>query len=542
MMSVTTARKQHAPDILDCLAQMSNDEVPTPPSLARAMLDLLPREVWSKPEYKWLDPCCKSGAILREVAVRLLEGLAEWEPDFDRRRAHIFRNMLYGTTVTELTGQVARRSVYCSHDASSEHSIVRFGNADGNIPFAPTPHDFGEDGKATKCRICGAPAELERGQKRENYAYAFIHGSYPTEEMSAMNFDVIVGNPPYQINSDGNTRTKPVYQLFVEQAIQANPRYVLMITPSRWFTGGLGLDAYRDRMIADRRLRAIVDNPKVLDCFPGVEIMGGVSYFLWDRAHNGDCEFTTRVGRKPVSTAIRDLREGDGVLLRDNRAASVIAKVASKMRRSMEDEFGPQVPFGLRTNYRNAKVKHFRNAIPVIFGTKIGYVRSEQLDRNHAWVGRWKVLIPMAYNGGQQVDDDGVVMQTVLGEPVALAPGSACTQTYFIAGMFDTRKETENYAFYLATKFVRFLVLQRKSTQHVTPDRCRFVPMLDMKRRWTDEMLYKKFGLTKEEGDYIERAIKPRSVELSLDSPIPASHIPGGSKYRPGTATRTTGK
>lgn len=527
-----TARRQNVPDILDCLAQLSNDEVPTPPKLARAMLDLLPTEVWSNPEYRWLDPCCKSGAILREVAVRLLAGLEAWQPDFDKRRDHIFYNMLFGTSVTELTGQVVRRSVYCSHDASGTRSVVRFDQPAGNIPFVPAKHDFGRGGSDTKCRICGAPADLERGETRENYAYAFIHGVYPTPELSTMKFDVIVGNPPYQVDSDGNTRTKPVYQLFVEQAIKANPRYVLMITPSRWFTGGLGLDDYRDRMISDRRMRAIVDNPKVFDCFPGVEIMGGVSYFLWDRTHNGDCEFTTRVGGKAVSTAIRDLREGEGVLVRDNRAATVISKVLAKALPSAEAVFGPQVPFGLRTNYRLAKPKRFRGAIPVVYGTSIGYVRSDQLERNHDWVGRWKVLLPKSYNGGQQVDDDGVVRQTVLGEPIALAPGSACTQTYFIAGMFDTRIETENYAHYLATKFVRFLVLQRKTTQDVTPDRFRFVPMLSMKRRWTDAQLYKKFGLTEDERDHIERSIKPRSVNLSLDSPIPASHLPGGSKHR----------
>jgi site-specific DNA-methyltransferase (adenine-specific) len=523
------ARRQHIPDILDCLAQLSNDEVPTPPRLARAMLDLLPERVWSNPDYKWLDPCCKSGAILREVAARLLVGLEKWQPDFAKRREHIFRNMLFGTAVTELTGQVVRRSVYCSHDASGEQSVVRFKYEGGNLPFVPTLHDFGEDGTLTKCTVCGAPKELERGAGRENYAYAFIHGTYPTKEMSDMKFDVIVGNPPYQVDSDGNTRTKPVYQLFVERAIEANPRYVLMITPSRWFTGGLGLDDYRDCMIADRRLCAIVDNPKVFDCFAGVKIEGGVSYFLWDREHNGDCEFTTRIDGKSVSTVTRDLRDGEGVLLRDNRAAGVIAKVTAKMTSSVEVEFGPQVPFGLRTNFRHAKPKRFRGAIPVVFGLGVGYVRRDQLERNHAWVDRWKVLVPMAFGDGQATEGS-----TVLGEPIALAPGSACTQTYFIAGMFDTREQTENYAHYLSTKFVRFLVLQRKATQHLTPDRFHFVPMLDMKRSWTDEKLYKKFGLTTEEREYIERSIKPRSVELSLNSSIPASHLPGGNKYRKG--------
>ncbi len=527
-MAITLPRRQHVPDILDCLAQLSNDEVPTPPKLARAMLDLLPVEVWSNPDYKWLDPSCKSGAILREVATRLLKGLADWEPDWDKRREHIFRHMLFGTAVTEMTGIISRRSVYCSRDASGPHSVVRFDTEAGNLPFIATEHAF----KKGRCTVCGAPEGLERGASRENYAYAFIHGSYPTQEMQDMKFDVIVGNPPYQIDSEGNTRTKPVYQLFVERAIEAKPRYVVMITPSRWFSGGLGLDEYRDRMITDRRLRELVDNPKIYDCFPGVKIRGGVSYFLWDRNYKGDCDFSTRVGGVIRSTMRRDLRDGDGVLIRDNHAATVIAKVRKSKFDSIESRFGPQVPFGLRTNYAEAKRAAFRGGVPVVFGTKVGYVRIDQLERNHAWVNTWKVLLPMASSGDTQLDDDGNIIDVVLGAPIALAPGSACTQTYFIAGMFDGCEETKNYAYYLGTKFVRFLVLQRKTTQHLTPDRFRFVPMLDMTCRWTDEDLYEKFKLTQDERDYIEKSIKPRSVNLSLDSPIPASHRPGGSKYR----------
>ena len=535
-MSAEIARKQHVPDILDCLAQLSNDEVPTPPKLARAMLDLLPADVWSNPDYKWLDPCCKSGAILREVAARLIVGLEAWEPDFQQRREHIFRNMLYGTSVTELTAQVARRSVYCSHNAAGARSVVRFEASAGNIPFVPAMHDFGADGSENKCKVCGAPADLERGSTRENYAYAFLHGAYPTKELSGMKFDVIVGNPPYQVGTEGHGATaSTIYHRFVTHAIELKPRYVLMITPSRWFTGGKGLDEYRDRMIADRRLREIVDNPKVFDCFPGVEIMGGVSYFLWDSKYQGECRFSTRVGGIVRSTMMRDLRDGDGVLIRDNHATEIIRKV-SKVKARVEAQCSVTKPFGLtmRSNYRGSVATPFKGAIPLIYANKVGYSRSDQIERNHQWIDRWKVLLTKAYNGGQQVDDDGVVRQTVLGEPIALAPGSACTQTYFMAGMFNTREETENFAYYLATKFVRFLVLQRKTTQDVTPDRFRFVPMLDMKRRWTDEQLYRKFGLTAVESDYIERSIKPRSVNLSLDSPIPASHLPGGNKHRAG--------
>jgi site-specific DNA-methyltransferase (adenine-specific) len=251
----TSVATQHVPDILDCLAQLSNSQAPTPPAVARRILDLLPGKVWTDPELRWLDPACKSGVFLREIARRLLEGLADWEPDFEERREHIYRHMLFGTAITEMMGHVSRRTLYCSRDASGQHSIVQFDSEHGNLPFVYTQHEIDGD----RCKVCNAPAALERGTARENYAYSFIHGAYPTKDMSGMKFDVIVGNPPYQIDSDGNTRTMPIYHRFVQQAIDMSPRYVLMITPSRWFTGGLGLDDYRARMLADRRLSKIVD-------------------------------------------------------------------------------------------------------------------------------------------------------------------------------------------------------------------------------------------------------------------------------------------
>lgn len=521
---------QHVPDILDCLAQLSNDEVPTPPKLASSMLDILPVEVWSNPDYRWLNPFSKSGAILREIAVRLLDGLSGWEPDFVKRRDHIFKTMLFGTSITAMTGYISRRSLYYSRDASSDVSVVKFDTEAGNVPFVPAQHKFVNK----RCSICGAPDSLER-DGRENYAYSFIHGAYPTKELTNMQFDVIVGNPPYQIGTDGHGATaSTIYHRFVESAIGLDPHYVVMITPSRWFSGGKGLDDFRDRMISDRRLAKMVDNPKIFDCFPGVKIRGGVSYFLWDRNYSGDCEFSTRIDGKLVSVATRDLREGDGVIVRDNRAIGIIEKAQRGVTERVEARCTVTKPFGLtmRSNYAGSVAEPFDGAIPLIYNNFVGYSRPQQIQRNHQWIDRWKVLLPMASSGDTPVDDQGRIVDVVLGEPIALAPGSACTQTYFIAGMFETREETENYAHYLATKFVRFLVLQRKTTQHVTQDRFRFVPMLDMTSRWTDADLYKHFGLTDDEIAYVEASIKPRSVNLSLDSPIPASHLPGGHKYR----------
>jgi site-specific DNA-methyltransferase (adenine-specific) len=530
-------RPRRIPDILDTIAQLSSEEVPTPPRVARAVLDMLPAEVWANPDYRWLDPASKSGSLLREVARRLMDGLADWEPDPQVRAEHILRNMLYGCAITHLTGEMSRRSVYLSRDATSAHAAVQFDEPEGNLRFVATLHDFpaGKDGRTLgMCRVCGAPVGLERGQSRENYAYAFIHGAYPTEEMKGMRFDVIVGNPPYQSSmkdAQGKTAANilPLYHLFVDGAIALEPKYIAMIIPSRWFNGGKGLEEFRQRMIADRRMRVIVDNPKLYDLFPTAEIKGGVNYFLWDRDHDGDCEFTTHIEGQTISTMTRDLRVGDGILLRDNRAAGLVAKVGAQTTKTLADVVSPRDPFGqsITTNFKGAQTQPFDGSVPLVFVSHVGYVRPEQLERNHGWVDRYKVLIPMAGDG------HGREVSYVLGEPIALAPGSACTQSYLIAGTFDTAEETENYAHYLTTKFVRFLVLQRKSTQHVRPDKFRFVPALDMTRRWTDADLYEHFGLTADEAAYVEATIHPRSAIFSLESPIPASHLPEGHKYRP---------
>jgi site-specific DNA-methyltransferase (adenine-specific) len=532
------ARITRVPDILDVIAQLSSDEVPTPPVLARALLDLLPEEVWSNPDYRWLNPASKSGAILREAAKRLMVGLAAWETNPAKRAEHILQRMLFGCSITQLTGEMTRRSVYVSRDASSKHAAVRFPTPEGNLPFVEAEHDYavGTDGKAKGlCKICSAPSSLERGADRENHAYAFIHEAYPTQEMEEMKFDVIVGNPPYQIgieNQRDSPDANPIYQYFVQNAIALDPKYLAMIVPSRWFTGGKAqLDTFRASMIADRRLRAIVDNPKLFDCFPGVEIKGGVNYFLWDRDHDGDCEVSTRIDGTIISTATRDLREGEGVVVRDNSAASIIHKTVEfrKKTGSLEEKVSPRYPFGpsLMSNFAGAAPAPFQDSIPLIFGARVEYVSEDQITRNQEWVGKWKVLIPKAGDG------HGREISYVLGEPIAVAPGSACTQTYLVAGTFDTRTETENYANYLTTKFVRFLVLQRKSTQDVTPDRFRFVPAVDMTRSWSDEDLYTYFGLEENEIEHIEASIHPRTPILSLDSPIPETHLPGGRKYRP---------
>lgn len=495
---MNTAISQRVPDILDCLAQLSNDEVPTPPKLAREMLDLLPEEVWSQPHYRWLDPTCKSGIFLREIATRLLDGLSSWEPDFTQRREHIYREMLWGTSITEMTGMISRRSLYYSRDAAGAHSVVAFGTETGNLPFIPAKHEFTEG----RCRLCGAPEDLERGEQRENYAYAFIHGAYPTKEMKDMTFDVIVGNPPYQIDSDGNTRTKAIYQLFVERAIEMNPRHIVMITPSRWFSGGLGLDEYRARMLSDKRINKVVDYPGLFDCFPGVEIKGGVSYFLWSREHQGDCEVVTvrdGVASEPMSRALDEF----DIFVRSNAAIPILRKVRAKSERTLDQQVASRVPFGLQANFHGYKATPYDGAIKIYGKNKlVGYTDAAEITKNKAWLGEWKALLPKASDG------HGRIPAIVTPIPLLAGPGEACTDTYLVVGHSSSAQEIEHLGTYMTTKFARFLIHLRKVTQDNKPSTFAFVPILPMDREWTDAELYDRYGFSEAEIAYIDSQIK----------------------------------
>ena len=313
------------PDVLSCIANLSNDEVFTPPEVANAMLDLLPQELFRDPNTKFLDPACKSGVFLREIAKRLLMGLADQIPDLQQRVDHIFHKQLYGIAITELTSLLGRRSVYCSKYPNSKYSVSRFEDVQGNIRFKNTQHVW----KNGKCVFCGASEQeygkAKRGDGLESHAYEFIHTTRP-EDIFKMKFDVIIGNPPYQLNDGGNSKSaKPIYQLFIQQAEKLRPRYLSMVIPSRWFTGGKGLNEFRRKMLSDRHVRQLVDYENFKDIFPGVDLAGGACYFLWDRDNPGECDVSNFVDGHLITEA-RYLNEFD-VFIRSNRALSIVRKV-----------------------------------------------------------------------------------------------------------------------------------------------------------------------------------------------------------------------
>ncbi|MFN4146881.1 MAG: Eco57I restriction-modification methylase domain-containing protein [Runella sp.] len=493
------------PDVLSCLANLSNDEVFTPPNLVNDMLDLLPAELWAAPHAKFLDPVCKTGVFLREIARRLDKGLETQLPDKQTRLNHIFKNQLYGIAITELTGLLSRRSLYGSKTANGKYSFCEtFTDEQGNIRYQRMKHTWSNG----KCTYCGASQEVyDREDALETYAYNFIHTDPSHQIFNNMKFDVIVGNPPYQLSDGGHGRSaSPIYHKFVEQAKKLTPRYLTMIIPARWYAGGKGLDDFRAEMLADKRIRKLVDFENSNDVFPGVDVAGGVCYFLWDREHKGPCEVANFVAGKEIKSE-RALDEFP-ILIRHSQAIPIIRKILAKNEnngKKLSDVVSPRKPFGLPTNYIPKN-----SGIPCWFIQKIGlrYANPSDVKDEYHLLDKWKLLIPPAPIAGQ-TDFSKPVGFYYDGNTRIAKPGECCTESFIVAGAFSTEQEVLSFKTYLFTKMVRFLLLQTVVSQHVTRNNFQFIPDLGQyEGEYTDAMLCKRWGISDEEWDFIDSKIK----------------------------------
>lgn len=507
------------PDVLTCIANLSNDEVFTPPNFASRMLDTLTEawaesnggaNIWADSNVKFLDPCTKSGVFLREITTRLIAGLAKEIPDLPTRVNHILTRQVFGISITMLTSLLARRSIYCSKNANGEHSIAKgFDTNGGNIWFERVEHTWFNG----KCRFCGASKEvLDRGDEMETHAYAFIHTNNIEARLNEifggdMQFDVIIGNPPYQLDDGGfGTSAAPIYQMFVEQALALEPKYAVFVTPSRWMTGGKGLDKFRERMLTDKHIRNIVDFPKLYEAFPGVKIRGGISYFLWDGSYQGPCQFQTIWDGEPTGpTAARYLDAYD-VLVRRNEAVPILEKVKAAGEPTLDSRVSSGKPFGFRTFF-HGKPSSAGLTDPVkLFGSqKVTWIERRDVTTNPQLIDKWKVLMTAVQGTSAAVETK------FLSKPIIAEPGTACTETYLVAGHFDNEASARNYAGYLRTRFSRFLVSLRKATQHATRDVYAFVPDLPVNQSWTDDKLYQRYGLTEDEIAFIESQVAPHA-------------------------------
>ena len=499
--------EMHKPDILDCISHLSSDEVFTPPKLVNEILDMLPQELFKSSKTKFLDPCCKSGVFLREIAKRLIDGLEEEIPDLEKRVEHICKNQLYGLAITELTSLISRRSLYCSKEANGKYSICPFSDYKGNIEYMHINHVW----KLGRCDVCGASREQYDKKDVENHAYSFIHANETHykelwKRLKDMKFDVIIGNPPYQLSAGGGGKGSgtavPIYQLFVEQAKKLNPKYITMIIPARWYSGGRGLDNFRNNTLNDFRMTKIVDYADSKDCFPGVDIAGGICYFLWTRDKKDEfCEVENHFNSRIINES-RKLNEFE-IFIRNNLAIDIVKKVLHSENKFMNEIVSPVSLFGLNTNF---EVKE-NGSVKVRYSGGVGYCEKSDFKANKN-VDKYKTIISAAsFDHGGQPDKNG--QRKILSITETLEPGMICTSTYIVVSSFKTLKESKNLEMYLKTRFTRFLMGQVCISQHISRDTFKFVPLKDFNEEWTDEKLYKKYNLTQEEIDFIESMIRP---------------------------------
>jgi hypothetical protein len=338
---------------------------------------------------------------------------------------------------------------------------------------------------------------IEKVKKGKSY--------WKTTKGNKMKFNAIVGNPPYQEMDGGNSESaKPVYNHFVDIAKRIKSDYFSMIMPARWYAGGKGLDNFRESMLNDDHTSNLFDYPNSNDCFTNVDIAGGLCYFLWDSKYAGDCTITNNINGEIVS-ATRPLNEFE-ILIRDNKSIPILHKVLAwnKENKSLSDRVSSRKPFGLPTNYQPKN-----QGVPCWFIQKIGlkHASSKDVVDNQKYLGKWKLLVPPAPIAGQ-TDFTKPVGFYYDGNTRVAKPGECCTESFIIAGAFDSEIEVQSFKSYLFTKTVRFLLLQKVVSQHVTKKVFGFIPDLDKyEGEYTDKDLCDLWNITGDEWNYIDSRI-----------------------------------
>lgn len=538
-------------DILETINNVGNDEVFTPVKVCQQILDVLPDEVWSNPNYKWLNPCDKNGVFLREIALRLDEGLKNWEPDEEARRKHILQNMLYSIALTRFTAQVSRRTVYYCSQADKKfdgrvdndgHSFNGYaiGNGEwfdddqGNILTPITEHQFVKG----KCEFCGTaekdkdgkPGRYSDSKQLEHYAYEFIHVKDIETHLQKrffggkkMKFDIIIGNPPYQL-SDGGAKASAgaLFYKFINQAKSLNPKYLTMIVPSKWLTRegkGDKYDEFCTEMLNDRRISHLHDFIDYKDIFPMVNsIKGGVCYFLIDQNYNGKCDYSVYTSNKTlISREKRYLGNGFAdVAIRDSRRLTIIEKISSKKEALFTKIVSPRKPYGLSGDIFYVEMdkyglppiseEPFNNGF-TIHGLDKGIKRTVRyIPRDYPVpsrvedISKWKIFTNRNVGDGKT---GSYQPKNIIG-----GPNTLCSETYLQIGPFESEAEVLNCESYFKTRVFRLLVETLKSTQGLSQDTFKLVPLQDFSRPWTDQDLYDKYQFDQDEITYIESHIR----------------------------------
>ncbi len=515
----------HTPDVLSCLANLSNDEVFTSPEVVNRMLDMLPQELFKNPNTKFLDPACKTGVYLREIAKRLLIGLENEIPNLQERIDHIFHNQLYGIAITELTSLLSRRSVYCSKSPNCRYSVSHFDNPEGNIRFKKIKHTWLNG----KCKFCGASKnEYDRDPELESHAYEFIHRD--PKEIFNMKFDVIIGNPPYQLSDGGGTgdSAKPIYHLFIEQALKLKPSYLTMIIPSRWLKGGKGLDKFREMMMNDTRIKYLYDFENAQECFPGIHLDGGVCYFLWDKSYSGKVSYTFKPESSNEITSTRYLNNGiSKTVIRDPRQISIIEKVMKKSNKFFDEIVSSRNYFGFTSDLFNRPENYAYSGLTdsycaekiKIYGVKgkkggakrtIGYVNKSSVGKGLDAINKYKLFFSKAYSSNSLE-----YPEIILGKP-----NEICTETFLKVGLFSTETESINCLKYMSTRFFKSMLFFGRSGMNMSQQNFELIPLVDFSKEYNDETLYEYFGLTEIEIKFIDSLFDGVKTDRPMDGGI----------------------
>lgn len=510
--------KVYNPDVLSCLANLSNDEVFTPPEVVNQMLDMLPQELFSNPYTTFLDPACKTGVFLREIAKRLIKGLEQQIPDLQDRLDHIFHKQLYGIAITELTSLLSRRGLYCSKYPNTEFSVSEFDDAQGNIRYKTIKHTW-NDGK---CIYCGVSKKTslgneKRGESLETYAYEWIH-TQNVEEIFNMKFDVIISNPPYQMSDGGGTgdSAKPIYNLFLKNAIKLGPSYISMIIPSRWLKGGKGLDSFREEMMNDERLSYLFDYEDAKECFPGIHLDGGACYFLWEKKHKGKLVYSYKPENESTIVSNRYLNNGiTKTVIRDPRQISIIEKVLNLSDVAFSSIVESRNYYGFTADlfnrpqmFKTARLseKKFADSTK-IYGVKgkkggakrvEGYVSTKSISKGLDGIDEYKLFFSKAYSSNSLEPP-----KIILGKP-----NEICTETFLKIGQFSTEEEASRCLEYMQTRFFKAMLFFGRSGMNMSQQNFDLVPLIEFNDKISDKLLFKKYNLSKTEIAYIDSLFK----------------------------------
>ena len=483
-----------------------NANVYTPQDVVKKMLDILPKDIWTNREVKFLDPVCKSGVYLREITKRLVD--AQIKADGKKLKGkdrlpyiqRVLKNQVYGIAISEEAALVSRRTVYGSQNAMSKYSLSEgiFEDVQGNIRF-----------------VENVTTENKKGNQ-----YPFLTKTIQEIYGDNMHFDVIIGNPPYQDEGgSGGNNDASIYQFFCEKATQLEPKYSCFIIPARWFAAGREnlVGPFRNYMLSCGRIRKLVVYADAGDCFRNVEIKGGCCYYLEDRDYNGTCCYELiRNGEREI-VKNRNLGEFD-VLIREPKFAKIVKKVdeirIANGEGTVDTIISSDTPFGIPSNPRTSKKTPFNvyencdeNHDVKLFHIQnnkrmVEYVCRDDIEKNSNDIAFDKVFVPGGYGAGESFPHQ------ILGEPELGPQNSVCSQSYLYA-KFNSEMEASNFLSYLKTKFFRALVGAIKITQSAPSRVYRFVPLQDFSRSWTDKDLYEKYGITEDEQAFIESMIRP---------------------------------